>query len=162
VKKIILAVFVISCLVVGIWWLGSRMSAKETILNQKTSKNTTSKTTMNSENTITTASGLKYIDLELGIGDRIVKAGDQISIHYVGTLENGTKFDSSLDRGTPFETMIGVGEVIKGWDEGVQGMKVEGKRKLIIPPNLGYGSQDMGVIPPNSTLIFEVTLKAIK
>ncbi len=101
-------------------------------------------------------------DLKIGSGNE-VKTGDNISIHYVGTLENGTKFDSSYDRGSPFETQIGVGQVIKGWDEGVVGMKIGGKRKLIIPPEFGYGSRGAGnIIPPNSTLIFEVELIDIK
>jgi peptidylprolyl isomerase len=80
----------------------------------------------------------------------------------LGTLDNGTKFDSSYDRNTPFTTKIGIGQVIKGWDEGIVGMKAGGKRRLIIPSNLGYGSQDMGSIPPNSTLIFEVELISVK
>jgi peptidylprolyl isomerase len=81
-----------------------------------------------------------------------------VTVHYTGWLENGTKFDSSVDRGQPLKFPIGIGYVIKGWDEGVMTMKVGGKRKLIIPPNLGYGAQKQGPIPPNSTLIFEVEL----
>lgn len=100
-------------------------------------------------------------DIQIGSGSE-VKTGDTISIHYLGTLENGQKFDSSYDRGQPFETQIGVGQVIQGWDQGVVGMKIGGKRKLIIPPELGYGSQEIpGVIPANSTLIFEVELVKI-
>lgn len=105
---------------------------------------------------------LKIEDIKIGKG-REVEAGDFISIHYVGTLENGKKFDSSYDRGEPFETQIGVGYVIQGWDQGVPGMKVGGKRKLTIPSELGYGSREIpGVIPANSTLIFEVELVDIK
>jgi peptidylprolyl isomerase len=105
---------------------------------------------------------LQITDIQIGTGTA-VKSGDTVSIHYSGTLENGKKFDSSYDRGTPFETPIGVGYVIKGWDEGVVGMQVGGKRKLVIPPEMGYGSRDIpGVIPANSTLIFEVELVAIK
>ena len=105
---------------------------------------------------------LKIEDLKIGTGPE-VKSGDTVSIHYLGTLENGKKFDSSYDRGQPFETQIGVGQVIKGWDQGVVGMKVGGKRKLIIPPELGYGSQEIpGAIPANSTLIFDVELVKIK
>lgn len=109
---------------------------------------------------VTTASGLKYIDLKIGTGDT-PKQGDVVVVHYVGTLKDGTKFDSSRDRGEPFGFYLGKGEVIKGWDEGVATMKVGGKRKLIIPPDLGYGSQNMGKIPPNSTLYFEVELLSI-
>lgn len=86
-----------------------------------------------------------------------------VTVHYTGTLENGTKFDSSVDRGQPFIFPIGVGKVIKGWDEGVMTMKVGGKRKLIIPASLGYGAKGAGgVVPPNATLIFEVELLGVK
>ena len=105
---------------------------------------------------------LKIEDLKIGTGPE-VKTGDTVSINYLGTLENGTKFDSSYDRGQPFETQIGVGRVIKGWDQGVPGMKVGGKRKLTIPSDLAYGSRGAGsVIPPDATLIFEVELIGIK
>lgn len=104
---------------------------------------------------------LKIEDIVIGTGDE-VKSGDTIVIHYKGTLEDGTQFDSSYDRGEPFETKIGVGEVIQGWDEGVVGMKTGGKRRLIIPPSLGYGEQAVGTIPANSTLIFDVELVEIK
>ena len=106
----------------------------------------------------TTASGLKYVDLVVGKGASPVQ-GKQVKVHYIGTLENGTKFDSSVDRRQPFSFVIGVGQVIKGWDEGVMGMKVGGKRKLVIPANLGYGARGAGgVIPPNATLLFDVEL----
>ncbi len=104
---------------------------------------------------------VKIEDIKEGTG-QAVKSGDTIAIHYAGTLTDGTKFDSSYDRGEPFETQIGTGEVIKGWDVGVVGMKVGGKRKLTIPPELGYGDQAAGDIPPNSILIFEVELIEIK
>ncbi len=104
---------------------------------------------------------LKIEDIEVGTGEE-VKKGDTVVIHYNGTLTDGTKFDSSYDRGEPFETQIGVGAVIQGWDEGVVGMKTGGKRKLIIPPDLGYGDKQMGSIPANSTLIFDVELIEIK
>ena len=110
---------------------------------------------------IKTASGLVFIDEIIGTGKN-PKTGDKVVVHYTGTLENGTKFDSSIDRDRPFEFTIGVGRVIKGWDEGVASMKVGGKRKLIIPSNLGYGSRDMGTIPPNSTLLFDIELIEIK
>jgi FKBP-type peptidyl-prolyl cis-trans isomerase len=110
------------------------------------------------EKTVTTASGLKYIDVVVGKGAS-PSVGKHVKVHYTGTLENGKKFDSSVDRNQPFSFIIGVGQVIPGWDEGVMSMKVGGKRKLIIPPNLGYGSRGAGgVIPPNATLLFDVEL----
>ena len=112
--------------------------------------------------TKTTASGLKYEDVKVGDGD-VATAGKTVSVHYTGWLTNGTKFDSSKDRGQPFEFPLGGGRVIKGWDEGVQGMKVGGVRKLTIPPSLGYGARGAGgVIPPNATLMFDVELLAVK
>ncbi|MCH2543203.1 MAG: FKBP-type peptidyl-prolyl cis-trans isomerase [Candidatus Atelocyanobacterium sp. ALOHA_A2.5_9] len=117
---------------------------------------------MNLEKTITTTSGLQYIDIREGEGVE-PKAGQFVSVHYVGTLENGKKFDSSYDRKQPFSFKIGVGQVIKGWDEGVSSMKVGSQRKLIIPSNLGYGSRGAGnVIPPNSVLIFNIELLSIE
>ncbi|MEO7718447.1 MAG: FKBP-type peptidyl-prolyl cis-trans isomerase [Capsulimonas sp.] len=112
--------------------------------------------------TITTKTGLKYVDTVVGTG-ATAKAGDNVSVHYTGTLTDGTKFDSSVDRGTPFDFPLGAGQVIPGWDEGVAGMRVGGKRKLTIPSDLAYGSRGAGgVIPPNATLIFDVELIAIK
>lgn len=105
---------------------------------------------------------LKIEDLVVGTGEEAV-AGKTISVHYTGTLTDGTKFDSSKDRGTPFEFTLGVGQVIQGWDQGFSGMKVGGQRKLIIPSELGYGAQGAGgLIPPNATLIFEVELLGVK
>jgi FKBP-type peptidyl-prolyl cis-trans isomerase FkpA len=113
----------------------------------------------------TTASGLQYIDTELGTGDTAA-AGQYVTVHYTGWLYNdgvqGSKFDSSKDRSDPFAFDLGAGMVIKGWDEGVAGMQVGGKRTLIIPPELGYGARGAGgVIPPNATLKFEVELLGI-
>ena len=105
----------------------------------------------------TTPSGLQYVDLKPGTGAEATK-GKQLSVHYTGWLQNGTKFDSSRDRGQPIQLTLGNGEVIPGWEEGLTGMKVGGQRQLIIPPNLGYGASGQGPIPPNSTLIFEVEL----
>ncbi|TGL19979.1 FKBP-type peptidyl-prolyl cis-trans isomerase [Leptospira yanagawae] len=102
----------------------------------------------------------QIIDLVVGKGDEAF-SGSYVTVHYVGRLTNGTKFDSSRDRNRPFEFNLGAGEVVKGWDKGVKGMRVGGKRKLIIPPELGYGSKQVGNIPPNSTLIFEVELLKI-
>ncbi len=107
---------------------------------------------------ITTSSGLQYVDLVEGTGST-PQTGQTVVVHYTGTLENGTKFDSSRDRNRPFQFKIGVGQVIKGWDEGVGSMKVGGRRQLIIPSDLGYGARGAGgVIPPNATLIFDVEL----
>jgi FKBP-type peptidyl-prolyl cis-trans isomerase len=112
--------------------------------------------------TITTASGLQYVVVKQGDGP-VAKAGQTVSVHYTGWLTNGTKFDSSVDRGQPFQFNLGAGQVIKGWDEGVAGMKVGEKRKLIIPSNLGYGDRGAGnVIPPNSTLVFDVELLGVQ
>jgi peptidylprolyl isomerase len=110
---------------------------------------------------VTMSNGLKIQDIKVGDGLE-AKAGNTVTVNYLGTLENGTKFDSSYDRNQPFTTQIGVGTVIKGWDEGIPGMKVGGKRKLIIPAELGYGAQAAGSIPPNSVLIFEVELLGVK
>ena len=111
---------------------------------------------------VTMPSGLKYTDQVVGTGD-VAVAGKTASVHYTGWLENGKKFDSSVDRGQPFSFPLGAGRVIKGWDEGVQGMKVGGKRKLTIPSDLGYGSRGAGgVIPPNATLIFDVELLGVR
>jgi len=111
---------------------------------------------------VKTDSGLKYQDLKVGTGDE-AKKGDTVEVHYTGWLTNGKKFDSSLDRKEPFEFKLGAGMVIKGWDEGVQGIKVGGKRKLIIPSELGYGKRGAGKdIPPDSELIFEVELLKVK
>lgn len=110
---------------------------------------------------VTTPSGLKYVDQVVGTGE-VAVAGKTANVHYTGWLENGKKFDSSVDRGQPFSFPLGAGRVIKGWDEGVQGMKVGGKRKLTIPSDLGYGSRGAGgVIPPNATLVFDVELLGV-
>lgn len=115
----------------------------------------------NMPDNITTPSGLKYQILKAGRGES-PSIGKTVTVHYTGTLEDGSKFDSSRDRGTPFSFKIGIGQVIKGWDEGVGSMKVGELRKLVIPPELGYGSRGAGdVIPPNAILIFDVELLGI-
>ena len=111
-------------------------------------------------------SGLKYTDTAVGTGTEATK-GKKVSVHYTGWLYNngqkGNKFDSSLDRGQPFGFALGAGQVIRGWDEGVAGMKIGGKRTLIIPPDLGYGARGAGgVIPPNATLMFDVELLGVQ
>jgi FKBP-type peptidyl-prolyl cis-trans isomerase len=111
---------------------------------------------------VVTASGLRYTDIVEGTGPT-PKRGQTVTVHYVGTLENGTKFDSSRDSGQPVDFQIGVGRVIKGWDEGLMSMKEGGRRKLVIPPNLGYGPQGRPPsIPGNSTLVFDVELIKVK
>lgn len=110
---------------------------------------------------VKTASGLQYWDIKVGAGE-VAKDGDHVKVHYTGWLTSGKKFDSSVDAHQPFELTLGKGEVIKGWDEGIAGMKVGGKRQLRIPPDLAYGEKGYpGVIPPNATLIFDVQLLAI-
>lgn len=110
---------------------------------------------------VKTASGLQYWDIKAGTG-ALAKDGSHVTVHYTGWLTTGKKFDSSVDAKQPFDFTIAQGDVIKGWDEGVAGMKVGGKRQLRIPPELGYGASGSGPIPPNATLIFDIQLLAVK
>lgn len=117
---------------------------------------------VNEDELTRTASGLRYQDLTVGSGAE-ARAGDSVSVHYTGWLTDGSRFDSSRDRGAPFTFQLGAGRVIPGWDEGVAGMKVGGSRKLVIPADLGYGARGAPpVIPPNSTLVFDVQLLEIR
>ena len=110
----------------------------------------------------TTASGLEYWEIKKGTG-KLAERGKKVSVHYTGWLTNGKEFDSSRDAGEPIQFNLGTGEVIKGWDEGIAGMKVGGKRQLRIPPALGYGARGAGsAIPPNATLVFDVELMGVK
>lgn len=142
--------------------IADRLTQNQPQIAQVTEKPTTSNTMSDDDNkVVTTASGLKYVVLNEGTG-AAPKTGQTVVVHYTGTLEDGTKFDSSRDRGQPFSFKLGVGQVIKGWDEGLSTMKVGDRRQLTIPPELGYGARGAGgTIPPNATLIFDVELLKI-
>lgn len=133
----------------------------QTAARKPTVPNTTAPTKVTGEG-VKTASGLIYWDIRVGNGE-VAKEGSRVRVHYTGWLTTGKKFDSSVDANSPFDFTIGAGDVIKGWDEGVAGMKVGGKRQLRIPPDLGYGASGTpgGPIPPNATLIFDVRLLAV-
>jgi len=151
----------VSLLGLSFFLLGCPLSQKSTsapkeVVTPKMTK--TSSTSPTSQDPVTTESGLTYIDQAIGTGD-IPQKGQRVSVHYTGRLKDGKKFDSSLDRNRPFEFTLGVGQVIKGWDEGISTMRVGGKRKLIIPPELGYGERGVGaLIPPDAELHFDVEL----
>lgn len=155
-KKIVIALLVLVVLILGSYYFlknaPARVDQKMDYFEEQNSQPASLKQDQED---------LKIEDLEVGQGQEI-KKGDIAQVHYLGTLTNGEKFDSSYDRNQPFEFQVGAGQVIQGWDQGFLGMKVGGKRKLTIPPSLGYGSQPAGSIPPNSTLIFEVELIEIK
>ena len=150
-KSIVVAVVAVLVIVLLFYFSGKFFPQKE---------NDSSDNNINKE--IVMENGLKVEDVKLGTGAE-AKEGNMITAHYTGTLLDGTKFDSSLDRGTPFSFQLGSGQVIAGWDQGVLGMKVGGKRKLTIPPDLAYGEQGIpGAIPSNATLIFEIELLSVQ
>jgi len=149
-KKILIAIIIIVLIIIiaGVYFLFQNKSAPASQENTN-------------QGNYEMIQGMKVEVLKEGTGVQ-AKSGDYVTVNYVGTLENGTKFDSSIDRGTPFPFTLGAGEVIKGWDLGVLGMRVGEKRKLTVPPELGYGNNAVGgVIPANSTLIFEVDMLEI-
>ena len=162
--------FVLLAVVGGVyyWLTGNKAQPEEALVATTTATSMAATTSANanvnqdSGELIEGPSGLKYQILKVGQGQE-AKNGDEVLVHYVGTLEDGTKFDSSRDRNKPFNFVLGQGDVIKGWDFGVLGMKVGEIRKLIIPSNIGYGAQGTpgGPIPPNATLIFEVELLGV-
>jgi FKBP-type peptidyl-prolyl cis-trans isomerase len=147
-KKIIIAV-VIAIVLVGIFIGGGLMGGLFTNKIDDKTMQEQKETQVQSQ------------DIVVGIGD-VAVAGKQVTVNYTGVFSDGKKFDSSLDRGVPFTFTLGTGMVIKGWDIGVEGMKVGGKRVLVVPPQLGYGEKDYGPIPGNSTLIFEIELLEVK
>ena len=133
----------------------------ETSTTSASTTNTNVAATPGSQVTGAPVTELKIEELKVGTGAE-AKAGQQVSVHYTGWLTDGKKFDSSVDRGQPFKFQLGGGQVIQGWDKGVAGMKIGGKRKLTIPPQMGYGERGAGgVIPPNATLVFEVELLGV-
>ena len=148
-KKFLIAIALIIVIIFGAFFL----------LTGKKSQKEEVEVTNGKEETV--VNELKIEDLVTGNGSEAV-AGKKVTVNYKGTLENGTQFDSSYDRGVPFSFTLGAGEVIVGWDQGVAGMKVGGKRVLTIPPELGYGARSAGTIPPNSVLIFEVELLKVE
>ncbi|MBI4713204.1 MAG: FKBP-type peptidyl-prolyl cis-trans isomerase [Planctomycetes bacterium] len=165
--KNLLNIYLPAAVVVVMWLTAAGCGEEKTNMDNTSKEPTdgaaaTSRSDAGNTTLITTPTGLKYIDLAVGNGTQ-AKAGNRVSVHYTGWLTNGAKFDSSKDRGQPFNFGLGAGQVIKGWDEGVAGMKIGGKRKLTIPPQLGYGPRGAGnVIPPNATLVFEVELLGVQ
>ncbi len=150
---------VVASLIIIVIFFGSLFMNRN---SSNDSMNSSSDIEVSTSTDATPAAGLKIEDTKVGTGPA-AKSGDTLLMHYVGTLTDGKKFDSSRDRGEPLEFTLGIGQVIKGWDQGVLGMKVGGQRKLTIPPELGYGARGAGSsIPPNATLIFEIELVEIK
>jgi FKBP-type peptidyl-prolyl cis-trans isomerase len=174
-KYLFVTIFLIALVVVGGYLIYKIPSPQDELLSQDSSLSgnieSVDTNTLGAETSTVSGVGsttdinmnekLEISDEVVGTGAEAV-AGKSVTVNYLGTLTDGTKFDSSYDRNEPFIFNLGAGEVIAGWDQGVAGMKVGGKRKLTIPPSLGYGAADMGVIPPNSTLVFEVELLKVE
>lgn len=159
-KNILAITIIITFLVVGVWFFlnKSKNSVNQSNLDTGQSPSLTFSASPTPGNIIELQGGLKLYDLVVGTGKE-AQNGDTLSTHYVGTLEDETVFDSSYDRGQPLQFVLGSGQLIQGWELGLVGMKEGGKRKLIIPPTLGYGSKGAGgVIPSNATLLFEIEL----
>jgi FKBP-type peptidyl-prolyl cis-trans isomerase len=153
-KRVVLAILIA---IIGVPMFGQTATRKSAPAARP---NTTAPTKVTGEGT-KTPSGLQYWDIKVGTGQE-AKSGDHVKVHYTGWLTSGKKFDSSVDAHQPFDFTIGRGDVIKGWEEGVTGMKVGGKRQLRIPPDLAYGKEGYpGAIPPNATLIFDIQLLGI-
>ena len=150
----------VSCAIIAALLAAGSLSALPGIA--KTRQTEPTPTPMPTPQEIVTPSGLRYTDLQVGEGAEAAK-GKTVEVHYTGWLEDGTKFDASLDPSHPFTFRIGIDDVIQGWHQGITGMKVGGRRRLVVPPELGYGKQGMGrIVPPNATLIFEVELVNVR
>jgi len=163
-KNIFIYLIVVMLVGAAAWlfWQKARKASDTSVLTGPEATATPVVAESGSDNWIKLPSGLQILDVVVGPGQE-ARQGDAVTAHYSGTLENGTKFDSSYDRGQPFSFVLGTGMVIKGWDLGIVGMKVGGKRKLIIPADLAYGDREMGgVIPANSTLLFDVELVGVE
>jgi FKBP-type peptidyl-prolyl cis-trans isomerase len=159
-EKNILLIIIAIVAIVGFYFLLQNSQNNESENQEINSSENNEQQETNSEEENEVKNENQKLEIEVlkeGTGEE-AKNNDKVTVHYTGTLENGIKFDSSLDRGKPFVFTLGIGDVIKGWDQGVLGMKVEEKRKLTIPSKLGYGTRGIGLIPPNATLIFEVEL----
>ena len=153
----------IAGIVISIVFLAVIFAAAQSAQKQTAARPNTNAPTKVTGDGVKTPSGLQYWDITVGTGAE-AKSGSHVKVHYTGWLTSGKKFDSSVDANQPFDFTVGAGDVIKGWDEGVAGMKVGGKRQLRIPPSLGYGASGTpgGPIPPNATLIFDVQLLGVK
>lgn len=163
---IFLVIFGVAVLIYQYWYLASQSQKElasqigDSLVIEELSTTTSNNMNTTNNNSQTIVDGLSYQILKEGTG-QAAQNGDTVEVDYVGTLTNGAKFDSSIDRGEPFSFTLGEGRVIRGWDLGVLGMKIGEKRKLTIAPELGYGARAIGSIPPNSTLVFEVELLKI-